>query len=227
MPARMQPSSHPQAPISWIKLACVVVVALLAMPGVLQLSRTAITRSSAAAVARTGGGRSLHKASPSPTPAASSPKSASSSAPAPQAAPRASRNSSTATRAFSGGPSMSTQKLRYRDPIVFNARENHTGGWCAGTGREAKHKTGCLPAGSASLPNPPQSTAPTQCHTTPMHTHMVAGTIIMLHGLGDSGDGWAPVGAEWAPDLKHVKFVFPHAPNVRQAALSGLTCSSS
>jgi hypothetical protein len=38
----------------------------------------------------------------------------------------------------------------------------------------------------------------------------------MLHGLGDSGDGWAPVGAEWAPDLKHVKFVFPHAPNVRR-----------
>lgn len=36
----------------------------------------------------------------------------------------------------------------------------------------------------------------------------------MLHGLGDSGDGWAPVGAEWAPDLKHVKFIFPHAPNV-------------
>lgn len=60
---------------------------------------------------------------------------------------------------------MSTQKLRYRDPIVFNARDKHTG------------------------------------------------TIIMLHGLGDSGDGWAPVGAEWAPDLKHVKFIFPHAPN--------------
>jgi hypothetical protein len=36
----------------------------------------------------------------------------------------------------------------------------------------------------------------------------------MLHGLGDSGDGWAPVGAEWAPELRHVKFVFPHAPNV-------------
>jgi predicted esterase len=41
-----------------------------------------------------------------------------------------------------------------------------------------------------------------------------AGTVIMLHGLGDSGDGWAPVGAEWAPELRHVKFIFPHAPNV-------------
>ena len=43
-----------------------------------------------------------------------------------------------------------------------------------------------------------------------------AGTVIMLHGLGDSGDGWAPVGAEWAPELRHVKFIFPHAPNVRR-----------
>jgi hypothetical protein len=37
----------------------------------------------------------------------------------------------------------------------------------------------------------------------------------MLHGLGDSGDGWAPIGVEWAPELKHVKFLFPHAPDVR------------
>lgn len=40
----------------------------------------------------------------------------------------------------------------------------------------------------------------------------------MLHGLGDSGDGWAPVGAEWAPDLKYCKFIFPHAPNVSPTA---------
>jgi hypothetical protein len=39
----------------------------------------------------------------------------------------------------------------------------------------------------------------------------------MLHGLGDSGDGWAPVGAEWAPDLKYCKFIFPHAPNVSES----------
>jgi len=34
----------------------------------------------------------------------------------------------------------------------------------------------------------------------------------MLHGLGDQGDGWAPVGAQFAPKLPHVKFIFPHAP---------------
>ena len=38
-------------------------------------------------------------------------------------------------------------------------------------------------------------------------------TIIWLHGLGDSGDGFAPI----VPELKlpselGVKFVFPHAP---------------
>jgi hypothetical protein len=48
----------------------------------------------------------------------------------------------------------------------------------------------------------------------PLSCLLCSGSIIMLHGLGDSGDGWAPVGAEWAPDLKHVKFIFPHAPNV-------------
>ncbi|KAI8464857.1 MAG: Phospholipase/Carboxylesterase-domain-containing protein [Monoraphidium minutum] len=45
---------------------------------------------------------------------------------------------------------------------------------------------------------------PTEKHT---------GTVIMLHGLGDSGDGWAAIGDEFAPALPHVKFIFPHAPS--------------
>lgn len=40
------------------------------------------------------------------------------------------------------------------------------------------------------------------------------GTVIMLHGLGDSGEGWAPVGQQFTADLPDVKFVFPHAPLV-------------
>eukprot|EP00775_Hariotina_reticulata_P004763 gene4762-5013_t len=60
---------------------------------------------------------------------------------------------------------MSTETFKYREPVVFNAREKHTG------------------------------------------------TVIMLHGLGDSGEGWASVGVEWAPGMEHVKFMFPHAPN--------------
>lgn len=37
--------------------------------------------------------------------------------------------------------------------------------------------------------------------------------VILLHGLGDSGDGWAPVAPHIVrPDWPSVRFVFPHAP---------------
>jgi phospholipase/carboxylesterase len=46
-------------------------------------------------------------------------------------------------------------------------------------------------------------------------------TVLVLHGLGDSGDGWAPVAPElvraaWPP----VRFVLPHAP-VRPVTING------
>ena len=38
-------------------------------------------------------------------------------------------------------------------------------------------------------------------------------TVIWLHGLGDSGNGFAPiVPALQIPDALGVKFIFPHAP---------------
>ncbi|MFQ3207271.1 MAG: phospholipase/carboxylesterase, partial [Glaciecola sp.] len=38
-------------------------------------------------------------------------------------------------------------------------------------------------------------------------------TIIWLHGLGDSGNGFAPIAPELKlPDELGVKFIFPHAP---------------
>ncbi|KAF9948486.1 hypothetical protein BGZ65_008034 [Modicella reniformis] len=36
-------------------------------------------------------------------------------------------------------------------------------------------------------------------------------TVIFVHGLGDSGAGWAPVGDELGRSLPHVKFIFPNA----------------
>ncbi len=42
-------------------------------------------------------------------------------------------------------------------------------------------------------------------------------TVIFLHGLGDTGNGWAPVGKQL--DIPHVKFLFPTAPT-RQAEAS-------
>ncbi|KAJ1991715.1 hypothetical protein H4R33_001271 [Dimargaris cristalligena] len=37
-------------------------------------------------------------------------------------------------------------------------------------------------------------------------------TVIFIHGLGDSGSGWAPVARELSQHLPHVKFVLPNAP---------------
>ena len=34
----------------------------------------------------------------------------------------------------------------------------------------------------------------------------------MLHGLGDTGDGWADVAHDFKTGLPHVKFIFPTAP---------------
>ncbi|KAK9867401.1 hypothetical protein WJX84_005744 [Apatococcus fuscideae] len=43
-------------------------------------------------------------------------------------------------------------------------------------------------------------------------------TVIFLHGLGDTGNGWAPVGAQL--NIPHVKFIFPTAPT-RPVSLNG------
>lgn len=46
-------------------------------------------------------------------------------------------------------------------------------------------------------------------------------TVLLLHGLGDSGDGWAPAAPHIArPDWPSVRFVFPHAP-VQPVTING------
>ncbi|KAG9290371.1 hypothetical protein G9A89_007102 [Geosiphon pyriformis] len=37
-------------------------------------------------------------------------------------------------------------------------------------------------------------------------------TVFFLHGLGDSGSGWAPVTADIAKANPHIKFILPNAP---------------
>lgn len=41
-------------------------------------------------------------------------------------------------------------------------------------------------------------------------------TIIMAHGLGDSGQGWVSLAQNWRRRQKfdEVKFIFPSAPNI-------------
>lgn len=41
-------------------------------------------------------------------------------------------------------------------------------------------------------------------------------TVIMLHGLGDTSQGWLSIGHMLAPALPTVKWIFPTAPTVRQ-----------
>ncbi|KAI8998268.1 Phospholipase/carboxylesterase/thioesterase [Gaertneriomyces semiglobifer] len=38
-------------------------------------------------------------------------------------------------------------------------------------------------------------------------------TVFFLHGLGDSGHGWAPVAKMLQPLLPHIKWILPHAPS--------------
>lgn len=46
----------------------------------------------------------------------------------------------------------------------------------------------------------------------PIEKHTAS--VIFLHGLGDSGQGWAPVATMLSknPELSHIKFILPHAP---------------
>jgi predicted esterase len=47
---------------------------------------------------------------------------------------------------------------------------------------------------------------------TPPSTHK--STVILLHGLGDSGHGWYGVAQLLSPHLPHTKWILPHAPNI-------------
>lgn len=45
-------------------------------------------------------------------------------------------------------------------------------------------------------------------------------TIVFLHGLGDSGQGWKPLADLFSADnaLRHIKWILPHAPTIRITA---------
>lgn len=54
--------------------------------------------------------------------------------------------------------------------------------------------------------------APLVIPATKRHT----GTVIFIHGLGDSGHGWADAVEHWRrkKHLDEIKFVLPHAPAI-------------
>ena len=47
-----------------------------------------------------------------------------------------------------------------------------------------------------------------------------SGTVVLMHGLGDSGDGLADLAEMWAKKLPHVKFILPTAEQ-RPVTLNG------
>ena len=52
-------------------------------------------------------------------------------------------------------------------------------------------------------------------------------SVIWLHGLGDSGAGWSDIQYQLGPKVgKHVKWVFPNAPNQAVTCNNGMTMPS-
>jgi len=53
-------------------------------------------------------------------------------------------------------------------------------------------------------------------------------TVIFVHGLGDTGHGWAPVAEMFShdPALSHVKWILPHAPIMSVTANMGMRMPS-
>ncbi|KAG0335586.1 hypothetical protein BG000_007394 [Podila horticola] len=47
-------------------------------------------------------------------------------------------------------------------------------------------------------------------------------TVIFMHGFGDSGAGWAPVGEQISRYAPHIKMVFPNAPSIPIAINGGM-----
>src|SRR4051812_47172051 len=62
--------------------------------------------------------------------------------------------------------------------------------------------------------------------TVPAAQPPATAAVIFLHGLGDTGDGWAPVAPVLATHLPHVKFVFPNAPRQRVTLNFGMKMPS-
>ncbi|KAJ7462157.1 Phospholipase/Carboxylesterase-domain-containing protein [Mycena latifolia] len=51
-------------------------------------------------------------------------------------------------------------------------------------------------------------------------------TVIFVHGLGDTGNGWKPVADMFKRDLPHVKWVLPHSPAMPVTANGGMVMPS-
>jgi predicted esterase len=46
--------------------------------------------------------------------------------------------------------------------------------------------------------------------------------VIFMHGLGDTGSGWADIAKMFGPQLPHVRFILPTAPSRRVTLNMGM-----
>ncbi|KAJ7223956.1 Phospholipase/carboxylesterase/thioesterase [Mycena rebaudengoi] len=67
--------------------------------------------------------------------------------------------------------------------------------------------------------------APLKLLTVPALSKHTA-TVIFVHGLGDTGNGWKPVADMFQRDLPHVKWVLPHSPSMSVTANGGMVMPS-
>ncbi|KAJ6560396.1 Phospholipase/carboxylesterase/thioesterase [Mycena capillaripes] len=63
--------------------------------------------------------------------------------------------------------------------------------------------------------------APLKFIAVPALTRHTA-TVIFVHGLGDTGNGWKPVADMFKRELPHVKWVLPHSPSMSVTANGGM-----
>ncbi|KAF9426774.1 hypothetical protein BGZ94_006024 [Podila epigama] len=68
------------------------------------------------------------------------------------------------------------------------------------------------------------STGPKLTSVIHKATEKHTATVIFMHGLGDSGAGWAPIGEQLGHYAPHIKFVFPNAPSIPVTVNGGMLC---
>lgn len=98
-----------------------------------------------------------------------------------------------------GFPKLGTSK----GPVLGNPVISKSSISSAASKAFGSSKRGTIIAATASMVSP-IIVKPSAQHTS---------TVIMLHGLGDTGNGWTPVGQMFAADMPNTKFVFPTAPS--------------
>lgn len=95
-------------------------------------------------------------------------------------------------------------------------------------GRRAARAKGPRVAPAASMTNPAASAEPDfgQLYVVEPPGAQHDATVIWLHGLGDTGMGWADVGPQLQQRLQKAKFIFPTAPTVPVTVNMGMSMPS-